>query len=116
MRRCSDCSSASCHGLRGLVCHAPQRMPLGFHQAADTHGHSLAVCTFVLALAKGPRAVSTMNGLDLEAIRRVGAVLSEGLAAVVAPCTLAQRPACGSSWFRRHLVRWHRPRCTDGTL
>lgn len=43
-----------------------------------------AVCNFVLALANGARAVSTMKGLDLEAIRRVGAVLSEGLAPVVA--------------------------------
>jgi len=43
-----------------------------------------AACNFVLALANGARAVSTMNGLDLEAIRRVGAVLAEGFAPVVA--------------------------------
>jgi hypothetical protein len=43
-----------------------------------------AVCNLVLALANGARAASMMKGLDLDGIHRVGAVLSEGLAPVVA--------------------------------
>ena len=43
-----------------------------------------ALCSFVLAIANGSIAVSMMSGLDLAGVRIVGAVLSEGLAPVVA--------------------------------
>ena len=43
-----------------------------------------AVCTFVLAIANGFIAISTMRALDLPAVRVVGAVFMEGLAPVVA--------------------------------
>jgi hypothetical protein len=43
-----------------------------------------ALCSFVLALANAARMASTIKGLDLDEIHRLGAVLSEGLAPVVA--------------------------------
>ncbi len=43
-----------------------------------------ALCNFVLAIANGFVAVSMMSGLDLPAVRVVGAVFMEGLAPVVA--------------------------------
>ena len=43
-----------------------------------------ALCTFVLAIANGFIAISTMSGLDLPGVRVVGAVFMEGLAPVVA--------------------------------
>lgn len=43
-----------------------------------------ALCSFVLALANGARLVSSIKGLDLDGIHQLGAVLSEGLAPVVA--------------------------------
>ena len=42
------------------------------------------VCSFVLALANGAITASTLRGLDLDGVHLVGAVLSEGLAPVVA--------------------------------
>jgi len=43
-----------------------------------------ALCNFVLAIANGFVAISTMSGLDLTGVRVVGAVFMEGLAPVVA--------------------------------
>ncbi len=43
-----------------------------------------ALCNFALAIANGFVAISMMNGLDLPAVRRVGAVFMEGLAPVSA--------------------------------
>jgi hypothetical protein len=43
-----------------------------------------AVCNFVLAIANGFAAISTMNALDLHGVHSVGAVFMEGLAPVVA--------------------------------
>jgi hypothetical protein len=43
-----------------------------------------AACTFVLAIANGFIAISTMSGFDLSDVRIVGAVFMEGLAPVVA--------------------------------
>lgn len=43
----------------------------------------IALCTFTLAIANGFVAINMMNGLDLPAVRRVGAVFMEGLAPVV---------------------------------
>jgi len=43
-----------------------------------------ALCSFVLALANVARMASSIKGLDLDGIHRLGAVLSEGLAPVVA--------------------------------
>jgi hypothetical protein len=61
-----------------------------------------ALCSFVLALANGARMASTMNGLDLDGIHRVGAVLSEGLAPVVASfACLTVAWACVAIGMRR---------------
>ena len=42
-----------------------------------------ALCNFVLAIANGFVAISTMSGLDLTGVRVVGAVFMEGLAPIV---------------------------------
>ena len=42
-----------------------------------------ALCNFVLAIANGFVAISTMSGLDLTGVRVVGAVFIEGLAPIV---------------------------------
>jgi hypothetical protein len=42
-----------------------------------------ALCNFVLAIANGFVAISRMTGLDLAAVRVVGATFMEGLAPVV---------------------------------
>ena len=42
-----------------------------------------ALCNFVLAIANGFGAISTISGLDLTAVRIAGAVFTEGLAPVV---------------------------------
>ena len=93
MRGIVGAGNASLFGL--LICFVPlvfgawfamrpSERRFAFVSPLTLMGVFSAVCNFVLALANGARAVSTMNGLDLEAIRRVGAVLSEGLAPVVA--------------------------------
>lgn len=93
MRGIAGAGSASLFGL--FICFVPMvfcawfamrpsERRLAFIRPLTLMGALSAVCNFVLALANGARAVSAMNGLDLEAIRRVGAVLSEGLAPVVA--------------------------------
>ena len=43
-----------------------------------------ALCSFFLALANAARVASSIKGLDLDELHRLGAVLSEGLAPVVA--------------------------------
>ena len=42
-----------------------------------------ALCNFVLAIANGFVAISTMSGLNLTGVRVVGAVFMEGLAPIV---------------------------------
>ena len=93
MRGIVGASYASLFGL--LICFVPMvfgawfamrpsERRLALVRALTFMGVLSAVCNFVLALANGARAVAAMNGPELDAIRRVGAVLSEGLAPVVA--------------------------------
>jgi hypothetical protein len=42
-----------------------------------------ALCNFVLAIANGFVAISSMSGVDLTGVRVVGAVFMEGLAPIV---------------------------------
>lgn len=41
-----------------------------------------ALCSFLLALVNGVRAISVMKALDLDSVRIVGIVMKEGLAPV----------------------------------
>ena len=61
-----------------------------------------ALCSFVLALANGFVAISTLSGLDLQGVRVVGAVFMEGLAPVVASfASLAVAWFCVAIGMRR---------------
>ncbi len=93
MRGILDAGNASLLGL--LICVVPMVFGAWFAMRPSERRLALirpltfmgtlsAVCNFVLALANGARAVSALTSLDLENIRRVGAVLSEGLRPVVA--------------------------------
>jgi hypothetical protein len=93
MRGILGAGNASLFGL--LICAVPMVFGVWFAVRPSERVSALmrplalmgvfsAVCNLVLALANGARAVSMMKGLDLNAIHRVGAVLSEGLAPVVA--------------------------------
>ena len=80
----------------------PTERRLALLRPLTVMGTLSAVCNFVLALANGARAVGAMKSLDLEAVRRVGAVLSEGLAPVVASFgCLAVAWACVAIGTRR---------------
>jgi hypothetical protein len=43
-----------------------------------------SLCSFVLAITNGFLSVSTMNSLDLDSVRLVATILTEGLAPVIA--------------------------------
>lgn len=65
-----------------------------------------ALCNFVLALANGALAASSMNSLELDSIHRVAAVIAEGLAPVVASFgCLAIAWACIAIGMRRREER-----------
>ena len=93
MRGISGASFASLFGL--LICGAvtvfsawhavrPSERKLALMRPLTLMGIFSGVCSFVLALANGAIATSMMKGLDLDGVHVVGAVLSEGLAPVVA--------------------------------
>jgi hypothetical protein len=93
MRGIAGASFASLFGL--LLCAVPAAVGLWFAIRPSERLLSLmrpltlaavfsALCSFVLAITNGCLTVSTMNSLDLEGVRLVGAVLSEGLAPVIA--------------------------------
>lgn len=93
MRGFGGASFASLFGL--LVCMAPMVAGAWFAFRPSERLLSLmrpltlgavfsVLCTFALAVANGFVAISMMSGLDLQGVRVVGAVFSEGLAPVVA--------------------------------
>lgn len=93
MRGIAAASFASLFGL--LICAVPAAVGVWFAIRPSERLLSLmrpltlaavfsALCSFVLAITNGILTVSTMSSLDLDSVRLVAAVLSEGLAPVIA--------------------------------
>lgn len=87
MRGLGGASFASLFGI--LICFAPAVAGAWFAFRPSEHLLSImrpltlgavfaALCNFVLAIANGFVAISMMSGLDLTAVRVVGAVFMEG--------------------------------------
>lgn len=69
-------------------CLAPSERLLSTMRPLTLAAMFAALCSFMLALVNGARAVGVMKALDADSVRLVGIILSEGLAPVVVSCAL----------------------------
>lgn len=65
------------------LCFAPGERLLAVMRPLTMAAIFAALCSFMLAMVNGARAVSMMKALDVDSVRLVGIILSEGLAPVV---------------------------------
>jgi len=67
-----------------MVCHPAERTVVVFYETPYTGRGFLGSLQFVLAIANGFLTVSTMKSLDLDGVRHVAMVVTEGFAPVIA--------------------------------